>query len=99
MLLNGWLDYKPTNLTVRTAEKRERGGGVAKFKSTRFVNSSRVLRDIWIHKETSRIQVARNLNLDKSTVSTIVAELIRVGIVHETAEGEAEETGAAAPRA
>lgn len=70
---------------------------MAKLKSSRFVNSSRVLRDIWIHKETSRVQIARNLNLDKSTVSSIVSELIRIGIVHETDEGAAGPQGGRKP--
>jgi len=70
---------------------------VARLKSTRFVNSSKVLRDIWIHKETSRIQIARNLNLDKSTISSIVSELLRIGIVHETTEGEAGPQGGRKP--
>jgi predicted NBD/HSP70 family sugar kinase len=71
--------------------------GVAKLKSTRFINSSRVLRDIWIHKETSRIQIARNLGLDKSTISSIIPELLRIGIVHETTEGEAGPQGGRKP--
>jgi predicted NBD/HSP70 family sugar kinase len=70
---------------------------VAKLKSTRFINSSRVLRDIWIHKETSRIQIARNLGLDKSTISSIISELLRIGIVHETTEGEAGPQGGRKP--
>ena len=70
---------------------------MSKLKSTRFINSSRVLRDIWIHKETSRVQIARNLNLDKSTVSSIISELIRIGIVHETEEGEAGHQGGRKP--
>jgi predicted NBD/HSP70 family sugar kinase len=96
MLKTGWLDYKPTNLKFRYREAGD-GTAVAKLKSSRFVNSSRVLRDIWIHKETSRIQIARNLSLDKSTVSTIISELIRIGIVHETAEGEAGPQGGRKP--
>jgi predicted NBD/HSP70 family sugar kinase len=70
---------------------------VAKLKSARFINSSRVLRDIWIHKETSRIQIARNLGLDKSTISSIIPELLRIGIVHETTEGEAGPQGGRKP--
>jgi predicted NBD/HSP70 family sugar kinase len=70
---------------------------VAKLKSTRFINSSRVLRDIWIHKETSRIQIARNLGLDKSTISSIISELLRIGIVSETTEGEAGPQGGRKP--
>ncbi|MCX7028572.1 MAG: ROK family protein [Spirochaetes bacterium] len=70
---------------------------MAKLKSARFINSSRVLRDIWIHKETSRIQIARNLGLDKSTISSIIPELLRIGIVHETTEGEAGPQGGRKP--
>lgn len=70
---------------------------MAKLKSTRFVNSSRVLRDIWIHKETSRIQIARNLGLDKSTISSIISELLRIGIVNETTEGAAGPQGGRKP--
>ena len=62
---------------------------MARLKRTRFINTSRVLRSIWIHKQTSRIQIARSLNLDKSTISSVVSELLRVGIVHETEHGEA----------
>jgi predicted NBD/HSP70 family sugar kinase len=70
---------------------------VTPLRRSRFVNSSRVLRDIWIHKETSRVQIARNLNLDKSTISSIVNELLRIGIVHETIEGEAGPQGGRKP--
>jgi predicted NBD/HSP70 family sugar kinase len=70
---------------------------VTPLKRSRFVNSSRVLRDIWIHKETSRVQIARNLNLDKSTISSIVNELLRIGIVHETIEGGAGPQGGRRP--
>jgi predicted NBD/HSP70 family sugar kinase len=70
---------------------------VVRLKSTRYVNSSRVLRDIWIHKETSRVQIARNLNLDKSTISSIISELLRIGIVHETTEGDSGPQGGRKP--
>lgn len=70
---------------------------MAKLKSTRFINASRVLRSIWIHKDTSRIQIARDLNLDKSTISSIISELLRIGIVSETAEGEAGPQGGRKP--
>jgi predicted NBD/HSP70 family sugar kinase len=70
---------------------------VAKLKSTRFINSSRVMREIWIRRETSRIQIARNLNLDKSTISSIVSELLRIGIVRETDEGAAGPQGGRKP--
>lgn len=50
-----------------------------------------------MHKETSRIQIARDLNLDKSTISSIISELLRIGIVHETTEGEAGPQGGRKP--
>ena len=46
------------------------------IKRNRVLNTSRVLRDIWVNQETSRIQIARNLDLDKSTISSIVTELL-----------------------
>lgn len=70
---------------------------MAKLKSTRFINASRILRSIWIHKETSRVQIARDLNLDKSTISSIISELLRIGIVSETTEGEAGPQGGRKP--
>ena len=62
---------------------------MARLKRTRFINTSRVIRAIWVHKRISRVQIARSLNLDKSTISSVVSELLRIGIVHETEEGEA----------
>jgi predicted NBD/HSP70 family sugar kinase len=55
------------------------------------------MREIWIHKEISRIQIAKNLGLDKSTVTSIAAELLRAGLVHETAEREAGPLGGRKP--
>ena len=66
-------------------------------KRNRTANTSRVMREIWIHKEISRIQIAKNLGLDKSTVTSIVSELLRTGLVHETAEGEAGPLGGRRP--
>jgi predicted NBD/HSP70 family sugar kinase len=66
-------------------------------KRNRSINTSRVMRDIWIHKEISRIQIAKNLVLDKSTVTSIVAELLRMGLVRETAQGEAGPLGGRKP--
>jgi predicted NBD/HSP70 family sugar kinase len=55
------------------------------------------MREIWIHKEISRIQIAKNLGLDKSTVTSIANELLRAGLVQETAEGEAGPLGGRRP--
>jgi len=66
-------------------------------KRNRSANISRVLREIWIHKEISRVQIAKNLDVDKSTVTSIVAELLRLGLVVETSEGEAGPLGGRRP--
>lgn len=47
------------------------------------------MREIWTTRETSRIDIANSLGLDKSTVSSIVNELIELRVIHETREGEA----------
>jgi predicted NBD/HSP70 family sugar kinase len=68
-----------------------------RLKRTRFINTSRVLRAIWMHRRVSRIQLARSLNLDKSTISIVVSELLKTGIIHETEEGEAGALGGRKP--
>ncbi len=70
---------------------------MAKLKRTRNINTSQVLRQIWTHGEISRIQIAKNLELDKSTISIIVSELLRIGIISETAEGAAGPLGGRKP--
>ena len=72
-------------------------GDVARIKRSRIINTSRVLREIWINKEISRIQIAKNLHLDKSTISSIVSELIDSGVISETAVGEAGPLGGRKP--
>ena len=66
-------------------------------KRSRIVNTSRVLREIWMSKEISRIQIASSLQLDKSTISSIVSELIELGVVKETSQGEAGPQGGRKP--
>ncbi len=66
-------------------------------KRNRILNTSRVLREIWINKRISRIQIAKNLRLDKSTVTNIVAELMERGILKEHSEGEASPLGGRKP--
>ena len=55
------------------------------------------MRQIWTHGEISRIQIAKNLELDKSTISSIVSELIEIGIISETNEGAAGPQGGRKP--
>lgn len=66
-------------------------------KRNRVMNRSRVLRVIWHHPGTSRVDVAARLGLDKSTVSSIVAELIDAGLIREISEGESSPHGGRRP--
>jgi len=70
---------------------------MAQLKRSRFLNISRVMREIWVNKEISRIQIAKNLGLDKSTISSIVSELLGYDIIREQAEGEAGPQGGRKP--
>jgi len=70
---------------------------MAQLKRNRLLNTSRVMREIWINKQISRIQIAKNLGLDKSTISSIVANLLNDGIIREHAEGEAGPQGGRKP--
>ena len=70
---------------------------MAQLKRNRLLNTSRVMREIWINKEISRIQIAKNLGLNKSTISSIVAELLNSRIITEHAEGEAGPRGGRKP--
>ena len=61
------------------------------------VNIPRILRTIWLNKGISRIEIAKMLNIDKSTVTNIVTKLIKVGIVKSIAEGQASPVGGRKP--
>lgn len=61
------------------------------------LNFSRVLRAIWLNKGISRVEIAKNIRVDKSTVSNIVSVLLNMGIVLETEEGEAGPHGGRKP--
>jgi len=43
---------------------------------TKKLNTSRIIREIWLAKNISRIEIAKKLNLNKSTVTHIVRELL-----------------------
>jgi predicted NBD/HSP70 family sugar kinase len=66
-------------------------------KRTKRINTSRVMHDIWTSRETSRVEIARSLGLDKSTVSAIVNDLIDIGLISETREGSAGPQGGRKP--
>ena len=61
------------------------------------VNILRVLRFIWQHKDASRIKVASELGLDKSTVSKITSKLVDLGIVEEASLGDSGVQGGRRP--
>ncbi len=62
-----------------------------------IVNTSRVLRAIWLNGPISRVELANLLDLDKSTVTKIVATLSETGIIEPVAEGKAGPRGGRRP--
>ncbi|SIQ33975.1 transcriptional regulator, MarR family [Alkalispirochaeta americana] len=61
------------------------------------VNITRVLRTIYLTHGLSRVEIARILDINKSTVSKIVSFLEELGIVETAAVGEAGPTGGRRP--
>ena len=61
------------------------------------LNISRVLRLIWQIKGISRIEIAQQLGVDKSTVTKIVASLEEIGIIRAFAQGNAGPQGGRKP--
>lgn len=70
---------------------------MAGVRKPRIANTSRVLRGLWNSRRISRIQLARDLGLNKSTISNIVSELIDQGIIIEMSEGSAGPMGGRKP--
>ncbi|MFW5693676.1 MAG: ROK family protein [Alkalispirochaeta sp.] len=66
-------------------------------KRNRLMNRSRILRVVWHHPGTSRVDIAERLGLDKSTVSSVVSELLESGILRETAQGASSPQGGRRP--
>ncbi len=62
------------------------------------LNGSRVLRTIWLHERISRVEIARTLGLNKSTITKIVHDLLESGIVKVVAEGNASPLGGRKPK-
>ncbi|MFW6228913.1 MAG: ROK family transcriptional regulator [Alkalispirochaeta sp.] len=61
------------------------------------VNITRVLRSIYLNHGLSRVDIAKQLGLNKSTISKIVGYLEDVGIVETAAVGDAGPTGGRRP--
>ncbi|MBN1798728.1 MAG: ROK family protein [Spirochaetales bacterium] len=60
-------------------------------------NTSRLLKALWINPMLSRIDLAKQLDLNKSTVTKSMAELITSHLVIEVEQGEAGPTGGRKP--
>ena len=66
-------------------------------KRPRIINTSRIIREIWRSPQVSRIELARRLQLNKSTITNIVNELIEDGLIQETTEGTSGPLGGRKP--
>lgn len=60
---------------------------MAVIKRTKIINRFRILKEIWTNKEISRVDIARSLGLDKSTITYNVNDLLDLGIIVESSEG------------
>ena len=61
------------------------------------INQRRVLREIWLNEGISRIEIADSLQLDKSTITNIVSELLVKNLIVEVEEGAAGPNGGRKP--
>lgn len=67
------------------------------IKRNKKLNIARILRAIWLNPGISRVDISRDLGLDKSTVTLIVNELIDMDLVYPVAEGKAGPQGGRKP--
>jgi predicted NBD/HSP70 family sugar kinase len=67
------------------------------FPQIMTANTSRLLEALYLKPNLSRIELATQLNLNKSTVSKCMAELLKAGMVLEVAEGKASPAGGRKP--
>lgn len=65
--------------------------------ATGQLNITRVLRAVWLNPGISRVDIAKLLHLNKSTISKIVTTLVDIGIVEEVSEGRAGPEGGRRP--
>lgn len=61
------------------------------------INISQVLRYIWSNDKISRVEIAKALQMDKSTVTKIVSYLLDIGIIKTLEEGDAKPSGGRKP--
>lgn len=55
------------------------------------------MRSIWLNRTTSRIEIAKSLKLDKSTITNIVNDMRSIDLVHESSTGSAGPHGGRKP--
>lgn len=65
---------------------------------SRLANTRRVLQELFNQDETSRAEIARNLKLNKSTVSSIYNDLDRQGFIEELRVGSSTNNGGRKPK-
>ncbi len=61
------------------------------------INTTRVLRSVWLNPGISRVEISKRLNLNKSTISKIVSHLESLGILETSSVGDAGPTGGRRP--
>ncbi|MDC7224766.1 MAG: ROK family transcriptional regulator [Spirochaetales bacterium] len=66
-------------------------------KRIKSLNTSMVLYDLWQNGETSRVEIARRLGLNKSTITHIINEFIEGELVTQGSEGAASPQGGRKP--
>ncbi|MGM9882672.1 MAG: ROK family protein [Limosilactobacillus reuteri] len=64
---------------------------------SRINNRKQVLQQLFNNQETSRAEIARQLNLNKSTVSSIYTELNSLGLIEKVRQGESTSSGGRKP--
>ncbi len=64
---------------------------------TRIKNQKLVLQQLFNNHETSRAEIARKLDLNKSTVSSIYTDLNKAGFIEEVRQGESSSNGGRKP--
>ena len=70
---------------------------MAVTKRTKLNNTLRILREIWLAQSISRVEIAKHLKLNKSTVTHIINELIENKVVFQAKEGSPSPKGGRKP--
>lgn len=63
------------------------------------LNTSRLLREIWLNRGCSRIELAHKLELDKSTVTLLVNKMLKCNVLETLSEGNPGPRGGRKPQA